>query len=631
MKSVSFQGGNIMKRIKNGAPAVLFACIIAAALGCGEHRAEDRVILMVMADKDFYDPEYTLPRERLEAAGFRVETANVSGGTSAGIDGLAVRADCAIKDADASTYAALLLVGGYGAESLYDNKELINLAGSFAAAGKVIGAQCFSPVVLAQAGLLRGRKASCWPTQASKLESYGVTYTGEVTERAGNILTGPSGNAENIAAFIEEYERMLGMNRDVVSGGDDSMYLRVCDPPGFDEIHSPVNGSENEYLILGNIPVMPPAESLPNESAAWAGRWEGYALTPPVSKDVKIVLVIREITEKYAKGFVWHTTNLQFPFRMHEFKARLLPVESPVRFEMKFPFQAHSASPGNILFTYNKNTGRLVGEFMTPDGEYVHGPGEIVLSRGNEFRIYKDYDTYLAGKRIYVKDFREKNLRKFGKGFMVYLPRGYEERKKEKWPLLVFLHGSGDRGDNIHLIAKASPFLIVREKQDVPLIIAAPLLADSGGRGFFPTEYVDDFLAQTIKEYRVDETRVYLTGLSMGGEATYRYAASHPERVAALAPLCAPMYTTNSDEGFKREGRPFIERPIAELKNTPVWIIGGGKDTIVPKEAVIRNADAVRKAGANVKLTILEDNDHDVWTDMYGDPAFYDWFLQYRK
>lgn len=620
-----------MKKFGNVVTAALLTCMMAAICGCGGNRAEHGVILMVMADKDFYDPEYTLPRERLLALGFGVETANVSGGMSKGIDGLNVQADLAIKDADESKYVALLLVGGYGAESLYDNKELIKLAGSFAAAGKVIGAQCFSPVVLAQAGLLRGKKATCWPSQSFKLESYGVTYTGEVTERTGNILTAPSGNTENITAFIDEYERMLGMQKGAVSGGDGSVYLRAFDPPGFEEIHSSVAGSDNEYLILGNLAVAKPAENIPEETAALAGRWEGYALTPPVSKDIKIVLFIREITEQYAGGFVWHTTNLQFPYRTHEFSARLFPGGSPVRFEMKFPFSARTAFPGSIMFTYDKDAGRLTGEFMTPDGEYLHGPGDVILSRGKEFRIYKDYDRYLAGKRIYAKDYRESNLQKFGKGYMVYLPPGYEERKNEKWPLLVFLHGSGDRGGNIRLLAKASPFMIVREKQDVPLIIAAPLLADSGGLRSFPTEYIDDFLTQTIKEYRVDEARVYLTGLSMGGEATYRYAACHPERVAAIAPLCAPLNINNGDDRFNSAGWPPMEKPLSALKNMPVRIINGGKDIIVPKEIVLRNADAVRKAGAKVKLEILEDNDHDVWTDTYGDPSFYEWLLQNKK
>jgi predicted peptidase len=214
---------------------------------------------------------------------------------------------------------------------------------------------------------------------------------------------------------------------------------------------------------------------------------------------------------------------------------------------------------------------------------------------------------------------------------MVYLPKGYEKDKNKKWPLIVFLHGSGDRGNNIHLLAKASPYMYIREQEDLPFIIVAPLLAYTPYYRSFPVKYIDDFLTKIISDYRVDSDSVYFTGLSMGGEATYRYGINHPDRVAAISPLCPPLLIDKSDLYIKSQGWEFIDKPLTDLINMPIWTIGGGKDLYVPVEHVRKVADAIKKAGGNIKLTILEENGHDVWTETYSDRAFYDWFLQYKR
>jgi predicted peptidase len=199
---------------------------------------------------------------------------------------------------------------------------------------------------------------------------------------------------------------------------------------------------------------------------------------------------------------------------------------------------------------------------------------------------------------------------------MLYLPAGYEDDPAKTWPLLFFLHGSGDRGDNIWLLAKASPFMMIREQGALPFIIVAPLLNASQER--FPLEYLDGVLAETQATYRVDAKRVYVTGLSLGGEATYRFAIAHPESFAAIAPLCAAL------EG---DQIALLER----IRSLPVWAIHGAEDAVIPLAVGQEPVDVLKELGGNIRFTVLEGHDHDVWTDTYSDPAFYDWLLQNQR
>ena len=424
-------------------------------------------------------------------------------------------------------------------------------------------------------------------------------------------------------------------NREILS------YFRIYEFPDFDTLNSPVNKSDNEYLILGNRPVNKPTKNIPENLATLIGRWEGYDISLPVTKDIKTVLFIQEITKKYIKGYYWAATNLQFPNEFYEFRADIVN-KNPYKFAIKsisldiksILTGGYVTFPCDLIFTYDKKNEKFYGE-LKPSGEYNTFQNgikkrEIILTREKNFVIYKDYDKYLAGKQIYVKEYQDNNLKNFGKGYMIYLPVGYKESKNKKWPLIVFLHGTGDRSENIQLLAKASPYMYIREHNDLPFIIAAPILRNSYERSF-PDSYMDNFLTRIINDYRVDANSVYFTGLSMGGEAVYRYAINHPDRVAAISPLCPPLLIDMNDPDLKNQGWKFIDKPLTNLKDMPIWTIGGGKDLYVPEEHVRKVVNAIKESGGNIKLTILEENDHDVWTDTYSDPAFYDWFLQHRN
>ena len=341
------------------------------------------------------------------------------------------------------------------------------------------------------------------------------------------------------------------------------------------------------------------------------------------------MLVIQEITPQGGKAFVWAGTNLQFPFWVKEIQFQVVPGAVPsIQWEGDLMGAPNVASgKGTFTFAYDRDKQILKGGINLLNDDALNGPFE--LNRNQSFYVYRDYAQYLASKRIYSKEFLTSDLQRYGHGYLLYLPEGYEANPAKQWPLIVFLHGSGDRGDNLLLLAKASPFMMIREKGPLPFIIAAPILNISNAYRSFPQDYMDGVLKEILANYRVDPKRIYLTGLSMGGEATYRFALHQPNTFAAIAPLAgfdARYYPNAVQWGYT----PSTEPP-EQIKDLPVWAIHGADDIVVPLAADQSTVEALKKAGVNVRFTILENHDHDVWTDTYSDPKFYDWLLQYHK
>jgi predicted esterase len=381
----------------------------------------------------------------------------------------------------------------------------------------------------------------------------------------------------------------------------------------FSAVHAPVNGDANEHLIFGNLPVMLPASDIPADLSVFLGRWEGYSFAPPVKKDRKLVLQIAEISEQGGKLYGWTGTNLQFPDEVAEVHFRVVRKESPT---IEFQMTWIDGSQLVASFTYDKEKEILRGQ-LGPAGSST--PNDVYeLTRGRSFFVYKDYAKYLAGKQITTHEFHNLAMAQYSKGYMLYLPEGYGADSKKTWPLIFFFHGSGDRGKNLLLLAKASPFMYIREKGPLQAIIAAPLLKKVDAYSVFPEEFMDGALDEILADYRVDAKRVYLTGMSLGGEATYRFALHRPDVFAAISPLCAFMpQISNMD--------------MKSIKDIPVWAFHGADDTVVKLSWGKQPVDALKAAGGNVKFTVLPNHDHDVWTDTYSDPPFYDWLLAQKK
>ncbi len=194
--------------------------------------------------------------------------------------------------------------------------------------------------------------------------------------------------------------------------------------------------------------------------------------------------------------------------------------------------------------------------------------------------------------------------------YLLYLPENYEQ--KEKWPLLLFLHGSGERGDNLDLVTIHGPPMLVKKGKQFPFIVISPQCPK--GQLWQPIE-LTALLDDVEKKYRVDKDRVYVTGLSMGGFGTWSLAAHTPYRFAALAPICGG-------------GEKFW---VKKIKHVPIWVFHGAKDTGVPLERSSSLVEVLKKANADVTFTVYPDAGHNSWTESYDNPKLYEWFLKQKR
>ncbi len=393
----------------------------------------------------------------------------------------------------------------------------------------------------------------------------------------------------------------------------------------FVKLHSNSDEDTNKFLILGKVPVSSPSKDLSEDLQPFPGRWEGYNYNPPVKMDMKIILSIKKINDRGGEAVIYYGYNLQYPAGIEKIRFKVVKGESP-SIEAAFWTGQFTVIPGLLKLRYNKTKDRLIGEMSYGN---FRGPDKIELGRNKSFYVYKDYQAYLAGKRIYTRNYKNTELNNYGKGYMIYLPEGYEEKTNEKWPLILFLHGTGDRGTNVFLLAKASPYMMIREKGPLSFIIVAPILNLSKDFRSFPKRYLEGVLDEVMGNYRVDEKRVYLTGISMGGEATYRFALEHPEKFAAIASLSG--FQAKYDSAYYREEAEMKDIPLSRLKQIPGWEIHGSDDIIVPVNKAQNTINDFNNSGVNIRFTILKDHDHDVWTDTYMDPEFYNWLLQNKK
>ncbi len=199
--------------------------------------------------------------------------------------------------------------------------------------------------------------------------------------------------------------------------------------------------------------------------------------------------------------------------------------------------------------------------------------------------------------------------------YVVYVPQDYDGKKE--FPVILFLHGSGETkggskmpaevgiGPAIKKRAKTFPFIAV-----IPQSEKRTWRADSTD-GKRAMAILDD----VMKEYKTDANRVYLTGLSMGGFGTWSLAAAHPDRWAAIAPVCGGGNTADA----------------AKIKNLPCWCFHGDADTAVKVDLSRQMIEALQKAGAKPKYTEYPKVGHNSWDAAYGTDELYTWLLEQKK
>jgi predicted peptidase len=205
--------------------------------------------------------------------------------------------------------------------------------------------------------------------------------------------------------------------------------------------------------------------------------------------------------------------------------------------------------------------------------------------------------------------------------YLLFVPQGYENEKKP-WPMLLFLHGLGESSDTeLDRVKIHGPSKIVETQPDFPFVLVTPQCPPPGeGMENIIKAWKEEELIQLVdhvaSKLRIDNTRIYVTGLSMGGYGTWRLAAAYPERFAAAVPICGG-------------GEP--STMAAKLSGVPIWVFHGAKDAVVPVSESEKMVDAVGNAGGNVRFTVYADAEHNSWAPTYSNPEVYEWFLSHRK
>lgn len=222
--------------------------------------------------------------------------------------------------------------------------------------------------------------------------------------------------------------------------------------------------------------------------------------------------------------------------------------------------------------------------------------------------LYAQQDSIRQKSNIVEKDITVK----VSLQYLVYLPPGYDN-DDTYWPLVLFLHGSGERGDDINQVKRYGPPMLVDQGENFPFILISPQCPL--GQRWDPLA-LSVLLDVVEKLYHVDQNRVYVTGLSIGGEGTWNLAMAQPDRFAAIAPVCG------------RTGSLYLD--AARIKSIPIWVFHGAKDDVVPVSESQRMVKALKDCGSSIKFTVYPEANHNAWTETYNNQELYKWLLKHH-
>lgn len=212
-------------------------------------------------------------------------------------------------------------------------------------------------------------------------------------------------------------------------------------------------------------------------------------------------------------------------------------------------------------------------------------------------------------------------------------PAGYDSpaNAEKRYPLVLFLHGAGERGDDnkAQLVHGCKEFLKAENRKKYPCFVLAPQCpkdekwadVDWSSNSHTITKAPAESMRMTIevlaklqKEFRIDKSRLYLTGLSMGGYGTWDLLARKPKMFAAAIPICG-----GADEST-----------APKISHIPIWVFHGDKDTAVKVERSRRMVEALQKAGGSPCYTEYAGVGHDSWTRTYASGLVLDWLFAQR-
>lgn len=204
---------------------------------------------------------------------------------------------------------------------------------------------------------------------------------------------------------------------------------------------------------------------------------------------------------------------------------------------------------------------------------------------------------------------------------VVYVPDNYDPSRE--WPLVVFLHGMGERGSDGWRQTEVGIGKAIRWNPDrFPCLVVMPQCSKTtvwssptNDNGAPAPSHIDDAIAYVERYFNVDKDRVSLTGLSMGGYGTFAYGANNADRFSAFAPICGGGDTSDA----------------TKLAQVPMKVFHGGADTVVAPDRSRVMVEAIRAAGGSVTYTEYPGVGHNSWDDAYGDPETISWLISQRR
>jgi predicted peptidase len=203
--------------------------------------------------------------------------------------------------------------------------------------------------------------------------------------------------------------------------------------------------------------------------------------------------------------------------------------------------------------------------------------------------------------------------------FRLSLPKDYGADPAKKWPLVLFLHGAGERRTDLQKVAVHGPPKLVKAGKDFTFLLASVQCPEGQ---IWDADLLIGLVDVLQAQLLVDVKHTYATGLSMGGYGTWALASKFPDRFAAVAPIC----------GGGERIRALLPNQREALKTLGVWTFHGGKDNVVAPSESERMVDAFRKAGvADIQLTLYPEAAHDSWTEAYKMAGLDEWLLKHSR
>jgi predicted peptidase len=228
-------------------------------------------------------------------------------------------------------------------------------------------------------------------------------------------------------------------------------------------------------------------------------------------------------------------------------------------------------------------------------------------------RCFYDLKVYFFGDMLVYC-----SVSRSGYDYLLHLPAGYTDFGLPR-PLLIYLHGAGETGKDVRKLQHHDLVHYSKGKipvKDFPFIVVSPMTPQHGWQSKQVIQLLDEILADKSKRWNIDRSRIYLSGMSMGGFGTFQTACEFPERFAAIIPVAGGSDVKNA----------------GQLKDVPTWAFHGDADNIVAYECSSKIIEKMQNINCReAKLTTLKGAGHGIMQDVYTKPEIYKWMLEKRK